>query len=449
MSLRRRISLLSAVTVAIAVTLACVAAYVAVRAELRSEVDDALSGQAAFVAARFTQPLGSGATVPAPPPRRGGPIAYGQIVIGGDVVRPLGAPLKLPVGARVKALSDQGSGRFFTDAEVGGAHLRVLAVGTEDGALQLARSLDGADAVLARLRWVLIGVCLAGVALAALLGRMLGRRVAEPIRDVAATAHHISQTEDLGRRIDSRRTDEIGELAAEFDAMLAALERSVDAQRRLVADASHELRTPVTTLRANIELLDEHGGALSGEERGALVADLRGQVEELGALVADIIELARGAEPAGASEDVRLDELVAASVARARVHAPATRFVLDREPALVAGVPDRLGRAVNNLLDNAAQHGGGVVDVRVGEAGVVVRDRGPGISDEDLDHVFDRFYRCADARGRPGTGLGLAIVRQVAETHGGSVRAVNAPGGGAELTLALPASRLSGTLARR
>ena len=107
--------------------------------------------------------------------------------------------------------------------------------------------------------------------------------------------------------------------------------------------------------------------------------------------------------------------------------------------ATLEGAPDRLGRAVNNLLDNAAQHGGGVVDVRVSERGVVVRDRGPGIPDADIAHVFDRFYRCADARGRPGTGLGLAIVRQVAETHGGSARAANHDDGGAVLTLALPA----------
>jgi len=399
MSLRRRIALLVAVTVAIAVTLACIAAYVAVRAALRGEVDAALSRQANFLQARV-QTLAPPApeALPVPPPGRGGPIAYAQIVVGGDAAKPLGAPLRLPVGARVRALATNGSGRFFSDADVNGAHLRVLAIGTPDGALQLARSLDGADTVLARLRLVLIGVCLAGVALAAGLGRSLGRRVAE---------------------------------------------RSVAAQRRLVADASHELRTPVTTLRANIELLDEHGGELSAAERAALLADLRSQVEELGSLVADIIELARGAEPAAASEDVRLDELVAASVERARQHAPATEFVLEREPVLVEGVPERLGRAVNNLLENAAQHAGGVVEVRVSERGVVVRDRGPGIPDADIKHVFDRFYRCADARGRPGTGLGLAIVRQVAETHGGSVRAANAPGGGAEMTLALPACTIA------
>jgi two-component system sensor histidine kinase MprB len=208
-----------------------------------------------------------------------------------------------------------------------------------------------------------------------------------------------------------------------------------------VADASHELRTPVTALRTNVELLEE--GALGPADRAAVLADLRGQAEELGALVADIIELARGAEPVSAREEIRLDELVREAVSRARAYAPATRFTLHAEPVTVEGVPDRLGRAVNNLLDNAVQHGAGAVEVVVDAHGVAVRDGGPGFLDEDLPYVFDRFYRSTATRGRPGTGLGLAIVRQVADTHGGSVEARNALGGGAELRLRLPASPLA------
>ena len=452
MSLQRRITLLAAGSVAVAVSLAAIAAYVAVRAELRSEVDRSLSSQARFVTARM-EPLRTVTRLPlelpAPPPGRGGPIAYAQLVTPQDAVRPLGAaPLRLPVDEQVRELAQTGTGKAYSDVLVGGSQLRVLSVGTEEGAIQLGRPLDGANAVLARLRLVLAALCLAGIGLAALLGRTLGRRVAGPIRDVAATAHHISETGELSRRIELARSDEVGVLAQEFNAMLATLERSTAAQRRLVADASHELRTPVTTLRANIELLAEEGGALPAHEREALLADLRGQVEEFGALVADIIELARGAEPAAAREEVRLDELVADAVARARVHAPGARFAVELEPATLEGAPDRLGRAVNNLLDNAAQHGGGRIEVRAGAAGVEVRDHGPGIPDAELEHVFDRFYRSAVSRGRPGTGLGLAIVRQVAETHGGSVRAANHDDGGAVLTLALPARALDAEPAR-
>jgi two-component system sensor histidine kinase MprB len=304
------------------------------------------------------------------------------------------------------------------------------------GALQLARSLESTDDVLARLRWVLLALVLGGIALAAALGRLAARHLVAPVVRVSDAARHIAETEDLGRRIDVTSQDEVGELAARFNAMLDTLEGSIAAQRQLVADASHELRTPVTSLRTNIEVLAEN--RLDGAERSRLVADVQAQAEELSALVADLIELARGDQPSPVREDVRLDALVAEAVERARRHAPGVTFETSLEPAVVDGVPDRLARAVNNLLDNAARHGR-TVSVSAGASGIRVRDDGGGIAPEDLPHIFDRFYRGADARGRPGTGLGLAIVRQVAEQHGGSVSAANVDGG-AEFTM-----RLDGT----
>jgi two-component system sensor histidine kinase MprB len=436
----------------IAVTLASAASYVAVRDALQRDIDHTLTAQGRFVAARL---LGRrpALRLPAPPPRRGGPVPYAQLVTTAGTIRVLGdGSVRLPAEARVRALARAGTGEYLSSVRVNGSHLRVLAVASQDGALQLARPMDGIDSVLSRLRLVLAAVCVAGVGLAAGLGRLIGRRLVAPIREVAAAAHHISETEDLGRRIAPRRADEVGELAAEFNAMLetlqasqAALDRSAGAQRQLVADASHELRTPITALRANIELLEETDPArLAPDELAGLLSDLRVQAEELGALVTDIIELARDAEPSAMREDCRLDHLVEEAIARTRRHAPAARFAVDLRPVTVEGVPDRLGRAINNLLDNAVQHGGtpGCIDVTVGVEGVIVRDRGAGFRPEDLEHVFDRFYRSAATRNRPGTGLGLAIVRQVAETHGGSVEARNAPGGGAVLTLRLAARPL-------
>jgi two-component system sensor histidine kinase MprB len=153
-----------------------------------------------------------------------------------------------------------------------------------------------------------------------------------------------------------------------------------------------------------------------------------------------VISLARDGEAPPATEDVRLDELVAEAVVRARRHAPAVSFSLLTEPTVVAGAPDRLGRAVNNLLDNAAQHADRVEVTVAGDGAVAVRDHGPGVPPDDAPHVFDRFYRGATARGRPGSGLGLAIVRQVAEAHGGSVRVESPEDGGARFVLALPGS---------
>jgi two-component system sensor histidine kinase MprB len=207
-----------------------------------------------------------------------------------------------------------------------------------------------------------------------------------------------------------------------------------------VADASHELRTPVTSLRTNIEVLLA-GGQLGQEERRRLLADVVEQSEELTALVSDLIELARGDEPAEGTEDVRLDRVVEESVARARRNAPSLRFELRAQPVSVEGVAARLERAVNNLLDNATRHSppGGTVEVDVDATGVRVRDHGTGIEEADLPHVFDRFFRGANVRGQQGSGLGLAIVRQVTEQHGGAVTAANAPDGGAVFTMELPA----------
>jgi two-component system, OmpR family, sensor histidine kinase MprB len=419
MPLRRRMAVATALAVGAAVLLAAIVAYAVVRGELRGQVDEQLSAQARLVQRvefRF-RGLGRGFGGPPPdfpalPPRRGGGADYIQLV-----------PDDGPTG--------------FADSELDGDHVRVLTVPLErGGAIQLARSLESTDDVLARLRWVLLALVLGGVALAALLGRLAARHLVAPVVRVSDAARHIAETEDLGRRIEVASADEVGQLAARFNAMLDTLEGSIAAQRQLVADASHELRTPVTSLRTNIEVLAEN--RLEPADRARLVADVQAQAEELGALVGDLIELARGDQPSPVPEDVRLDALAAEAVERARRHAPGVRFSVELSPAVVDGVPDRLARAVNNLLDNAARHGRAVTVV-ADTSGLRVRDDGGGIAEADLPHIFDRFYRGADARGRPGTGLGLAIVRQVAEQHGGSVSAANVDGG-AQFELRLPAT---------
>jgi two-component system sensor histidine kinase MprB len=219
------------------------------------------------------------------------------------------------------------------------------------------------------------------------------------------------------------------------------LEASRQAQHQLVADASHELRTPLTSLRTNIEVLARSDG-MPVPEREALLVDLVAQLEDLSVLVADLVDLAREEERAGRgslaggeAESVRLDAVVDRAVERARRRAPTLTFQTQLDPVIVQGVPERLDRAVTNLLDNAVKWSGPgqVVEVTVASAGVTVRDHGPGIDRADLPFVFDRFYRAPAARAVPGSGLGLAIVRQVAEAHGGTVRADVAEGGGAVL----------------
>ncbi len=162
------------------------------------------------------------------------------------------------------------------------------------------------------------------------------------------------------------------------------------------------------------------------------------ELDELTALVADVVELARGAKPSESLDDVRLDEVVGAAVERARARAGERAEIrAELEPAVVMGDPERIQRAVSNLLDNAIKWSppGGLVEVALADGVLTVRDHGAGFEPEDLGRVFERFYRADRARGKPGSGLGLAIVKQAAEAHGGSVAAENAPGGGALLRL--------------
>ncbi|HEY1457346.1 MAG TPA: HAMP domain-containing sensor histidine kinase, partial [Solirubrobacteraceae bacterium] len=255
-------------------------------------------------------------------------------------------------------------------------------------------------------------------------------------------------TRDLSRRIAPASEDEIGRLAVSFNAMMDALERSmsaldasVHAQRQLVADASHELRTPVTSLRTNIEILQQTDD-MDPAERRRMLADVVGQIEELTLLMNDLIDLARGDQPHSQTEDVRLDLLISEAIDRTRRHAPDSVFHIDLQPMVIPGLPARLDRAINNLLDNAVKYSdpGAPVHVSLHDGQVVVRDHGSGIRAEDLPHVFDRFYRGAEARGRPGSGLGLAIVRQVAEQHGGTVSAESPADGGTLICMRFPAA---------
>ncbi len=221
---------------------------------------------------------------------------------------------------------------------------------------------------------------------------------------------------------------------------MGALDASVHAQRQLVADASHELRTPVTSLRTNIEILQHQGQDMDPQESSRLLSDVVEQIEELTLLMNDLIDLAKGEEPRADAEEVRLDLLTGEVLERSRRRSPGTPLLAELEPTIVNGVPARLERAVSNLIDNAVKYSppGEPVEVRLAAGELSVRDHGPGIARQDLPHVFDRFYRGAEARSRPGSGLGLAIVRQVALQQGGSVTAERAAGAGTLMRLSLP-----------
>ncbi len=428
MSFRLRVTLLATAAVAVAVVAASGVVYIVVRHQLLGEVDRSLVNRASD----FSEHPGPAPGIVRLGPRAqlGGPPTYLQVVAADGS----GAAVALPGLERAERLAANGGRAFFTDGRVQGVHVRVFSarVGTSL-AVQVARPLNEVDHSLHRLRLYLLFISLGGIALASGLGLLVGHVTLRPVGRLTRVAEEVTETRDLSRRIGGGSNDELGRLAAAFDEMLGALDSSLKAQRQLVADASHELRTPLASLRTNVEVL-AGGKKLPADERAKLLADVIAQVEELSLLVGDLVEVDRDTSPE--LEEVRLDELVSAAVARARLHAPDVEFRTALVRSVVEAAPAQLERAVSNLLENAAKWSDSV-DVRVTGSTLVVRDHGPGIDEDDLPHVFDRFYRAAAARNLPGSGLGLAIVRQVARAHGGDATAENAPDGGAIFRLSL------------
>jgi two-component system, OmpR family, sensor histidine kinase MprB len=439
MSFRVRLTLVAATAVALAVALASAVVYVVVRNELRAQVDDSLRNRAVEIV-RASRPRGP-FDVPRAP--LGGPGDYVQAVRDdGETLRRPGADIPIPVDQEVLDVAKGTAGPFFTDETVAGTHVRVLTFPYEPGwALQVLRTLTEVDNTLARLRWLLVAITAGGILLAAALGLIVSRAAVAPVARLTRATERVTETGDLSERIDASGEDELSRLAGSFNAMLGALEESTNAQRQLVADASHELRTPLTSLRTNFEVLMSDR-ELEPDERRKLLDDVVEQIGEMTALIAELIELARGDQLPSEPEVVRLDLVTEAAVERARRDRPGVTFNTRLEESVVNGVSPSLERAIGNILDNAAKWSppGGEVDVSVEDATVVVRDHGPGIDADDLPHVFDRFYRSSSARTMPGSGLGLAIVRQVAQAHRGDVVAERAEGGGTRITLRLNGS---------
>ncbi len=444
MTFRSRLVAVATVAVVLAVLAACAASYFAARNSLISSLDGTLRTTATSILShggRVTDNSVKGLGVQYTAPS-------GQVLSSGS---------NLPVTAKVKAVAAGKASSYFTEITLHGDDYREFVenagtvnvtneVGiilyTSPAALQVALPLDSVDRQLSHLGVILIIVAIAGIGLAFVLAWLVSRTALVPLDELTAAVEEVAETTDTSRRLDAGGADELGRLRRAFNHLLTALDRSQEAQRQLVLDAGHELRTPLTSLRTNLEVvrrLDE----LPSEDRAVLVDDLLTQMGELTNLVGDLSELARGDQRQTAPVTFRLDRLVEDAVAVAITHGRSrdVGFALAAEPCWVRGQRDRIARAVGNLLDNALKWSpdGGQVEVRCVAGVVTVRDHGPGISSEDLPHVFDRFYRAAAARALPGSGLGLAIVAQVVDAEGGTITAGQAPGGGASFQMTLPA----------
>jgi two-component system sensor histidine kinase MprB len=452
-SLRRRITAAAALAVAaVALTLGVIG-YLSTRSHLVGELQQELRGRANPDLPRH--PSGGGrsgvtggsaagsqtspGTTEPPPPKLGGAPGYFQIVQpDGRVEAVSSGTFRLPVNAQVRQIARRARGSYFFTARVGGIHVEILTVGDPDDhhAIEVAEPLTAVDSVLHGLLLtygLLVG---GGVLLAGLLGALIARSALAPIERFSERTEQVTSALDRPRRLEETGGSELRRLAASFNRTLDALERSIASQRHLIADASHELRTPMAALRSNIQIFLQ-ADRLPPEEREGLQQAIVAELDELTQLVADVVELARGSAPSEHTEAIELDQVVREAVARAQRRATQMRFSLDLEPTVIVNAPDRVSRAVSNVIDNARKWSppDGPIDVGLRDGVLCVRDHGPGFKPDDLPHVFDRFYRSEQARRMSGSGLGLAIVKQAAEAHGGSVAATNAPDGGAVLRI--------------
>jgi two-component system sensor histidine kinase MprB len=376
----------------------------------------------------------------------GGPAGYFQSVCpNGRVVAFNGKKPKLPVTGGVRQVATTLTGAYYFTAAVGTTHLEIYVTPDkpDNKAIEAAVPLTTTDAVLHGLLLtygLLLGV---GMVLAGWIGALVARSALAPIRRFTSQTEQITSALDKPRRIDEVGAIEIRRMAASFNQTLGALERSVEAQRHLIADASHELRTPIAALRSNIQIFLE-ADQLPPEDQAELRDAILAELDDLTQLVSDVLALARGSTPNEAVEELELDAIVSEATERAIRRSPNITFRTELEPTLINNSPDRVSRAVTNVVDNARKWSpdDGEVEITLAGGVLTVRDHGPGFRAEDLAHVFERFYRSDDARRMPGSGLGLAIVKQAAEAHGGYATVSNAPDGGAIVTVSFGSARI-------
>lgn len=362
-----------------------------------------------------------------------------QLVSGdGTIIKRADYPT-LPVTPEDLAMSDGTQRTYYSTISVEGREFRMLTVAAPGGGLiQVAKGTQIlVDAQQGMRIWFPLFATLA-VLIAAGAGWLFARRISKPIETLAATAESIAVTKNLDSNIDVVGTDEVAQLGRSFNTMLTALRESTERQRRLVQDASHELRTPLTSLRANAELLER--AVLSDEDRVAILKDMKAEVDELTELSQELSALATDQRSSEATQEIDLLDVVTEVAERAmrRTHVPITLHTT--ADTHVFARPSQLDRAISNLVDNAVKFNNSEtpIEVHVGTRRVEVRDHGPGITDADKPHIFERFYRATSTRSMPGSGLGLAIVAQFAEDHGATAYVLDNAGGGAIVGIQFP-----------
>ena len=506
-SLRSRLTLLVATAVAVAIAVCAAVCWFIVRSELLDQMDRSLHGPKGPQSMEWIQQYCTGGVSGRPLPFRFQPLQVidaqgGRCVVGAPGVNVTTADRDLAAGP-----AGQEAIRNGTTEEGAEVRVLTRSVGSGLAVME-SRTLAEFQSTLTTLAWILAGVAALGVLGATSAGLFVSRTALRPVGRLAEAVEHVARTEDLDTRLPVEGTDEIARLGTSFNAMTTALAGSRERQRRLIADAGHELRTPLTSLRTNIDLLlrsENAGRPLDPGPKRRLLNSLKAQFEEMSTLVGDLLQLSRSEDEHEPYVEVAFHDVVEAAVRRARLRAPDTSIEVELRPWYVHGDQAALERAVVNLLDNAvkfsgsdttagpvngsrssgtpgstdgSQSGGapgltdgsrstvepgsvdgsgsgpatgpgggsatGPVTVRLYDGELAVRDHGPGIPEDELPYVFDRFWRSSSARSMPGSGLGLAIVAQAVRDAGGEITLENAAGRGTRARVRLPGSPVRG-----
>ena len=416
MRLQTRIALAAAAVVLAAVALFAVGAYVLISERAYDRLDRSLNETADRVTQELSGPdLGGRDFVEPPTPSA--------------PVRPSQSAEPDAAGTRVEldpsgATPPSGPRTVVLQGERYRLLVRALATGTDGGrrTVAVARPLTDVERTLDEVALALGIAALAAALLATGLAILIVRRALRPLTDARRAADSVADSQDPSLRVPEGRADEVGGLARAMNRMLGRLEdaqgrlrSTLDEQQRFAADASHEMRTPLTALRGEIETLRAHD--LPGPERGDALADMAEAVDRMDRLVAGLLGLARVDGDGGRAEPVDLGELIGELTDVDEFPDTPAGVVVVADQAAVRGM-------LVNLLENGRRHGGRVrISLRPEDADAVIRvgDDGPGISPADRDRVFDRFYRAADRRSSPGAGLGLPIARATAERWGGTL----------------------------
>ena len=437
MSLRWRIAIVAGGLATVAVAAAAIGSFLTTGRQLRTALDQTLTERAVEIGAGPGRAIVEANGCPPDPLLR--PAAAVQIV------RPDGTIAQcLPAGPLLPAIERSAAIGLveLSSVTLAGVPYRVAATPFHaGGVLQIAQSETANRSVLAVLRTRLVALTAFVAVFAALVAWVLSRRLVRPILSLRDTARQIAHDQDLTTTMPINGSGEIRDLADSFTAMVGALATSREQQRRLITDASHEMRTPLTSLTANLDLLDRFD-RLPAADRPDVLAAVRADVDDLTQLMTELVDLATDRSKDEPVVPVDLADLAEGVVTRARRRTGRTITLTTEHSGTVLGRPSMLERAINNLVDNAHKYSPpeSTIELHTTPTTIAVIDHGPGIPPEDRQNAFERFWRADTARNRTGSGLGLAIVHQIIDRHDGTVAITDTQGGGTTITATFPQS---------